>query len=425
MSEQEAVPGPRTSVIVAGARTPFGRLSGSLQHLAGSDLGAVAIGAALERAGVGPDEVGYVVMGQVLTAGAGQLPARQAAFAAGIPLEVPALTVNKVCLSGMEAIVLADQLVRAGDLDVVVAGGQESMSRAPRLLVQVLQDGRPGPAKMRDHATRDGLWDSFTDQTMGSLTEVTNAGDRWVSRADQDAFAARSHERARRAQREGLFDAEVVPAPVVEADGSPGSLSRDELPSDDATPEVLAGLAPAYRSDGTITSGSASASSDGACAVVVMAKAEAERRGLPWLAEIVGAGEVGGPDSTLQDQPANAIRAACARARVRPEDLDLVEINEAFAVVPLVSARRLGLDPERVNVNGGALALGHPIGVSGARITLHLALELARRGGGVGAAALCGGGGQGEAVVLRVPGPNDRASASASPASVPSPTQAT
>ena len=393
----------RTSVIVAGARTPIGRMSGALQDLTGSELGAVAIGAALDRAGVSPSGVDYVIMGQVLTAGAGQLPARQAAYLAGIPLEVPALTVNKVCLSGMESIVLADQLIRAGAFDVVVAGGQESMSRAPRLLVQVMQDGKPGPAKMRDHVARDGLWDSFTDQNMGSLTEGANTGDRFVARADQDAFAVRSHRRARRAGRSGLFDAEIVPVSVPQPTGSPTVVSGDELPSDDATEESMALLGPAYRSEGTITSGSASASSDGACAVVVMAKDEAERRGLPWLAEIGAYGMVGGPDSTLQEQPASAILAACEREGISPGDLDLVEINEAFAVVPILSARRLGLDPELVSVNGGALALGHPIGVSGARITLHLALELARRGGGIGAAALCGGGGQGEAVVLRVP----------------------
>jgi acetyl-CoA C-acetyltransferase len=393
----------RTSVIVAGARTPIGRMSGALADLAGSQLGSVAIRGALDRAGVSPSDVGYVIMGQVLTAGAGQLPARQAAYLAGIPLEVPALTVNKVCLSGMESIVLADQLIRSGAFDVVVAGGQESMSRAPRLLVQVMVDGKPGPAKMRDHVARDGLWDSFTDQNMGSLTEAANAGDLLVDRADQDAFAARSHRRARQASRSGAFDAELVPVPITAPDGSRAVVSADELPSDDVTEQSLAQLGPAYRAGGTITSGSASASSDGACAVVVMAKQEAVRRGLRWLAEIDASGMVAGPDSTLQEQPARAILAACDRAGISPADLDVVEINEAFAVVPIVSARRLGLDPERVNVNGGALALGHPIGVSGARITLHLALELARRGGGVGAAALCGGGGQGEAVVLRVP----------------------
>lgn len=393
----------RTSVIVAGARTPIGRMSGALQDLAGSELGGVAIRGALDRAGVSASDVGYVVMGQVLTAGAGQLPARQAAYLAGIPLEVPALTVNKVCLSGMESVVLADQLIRSGAFDVVVAGGQESMSRAPRLLVQVLQDGKPGPAKMRDHVARDGLWDSFTDQNMGSLTEAANAGDLFVDRTDQDAFAARSHRRARQAWRSGFFDAELVPVPVASPAGGRAVVSADELPSDDVTEESLARLGAAYRAEGTITSGSASASSDGACAVVVMAKSEAVRRGLPWLAEIDAYGMVAGPDSTLQEQPARAVLAACGRAGISPGDLDVVEINEAFAVVPIVSARRLGLDPERVNVNGGALALGHPIGVSGARITLHLALELARRGGGVGAAALCGGGGQGEALVLRVP----------------------
>jgi acetyl-CoA C-acetyltransferase len=256
---------------------------------------------------------------------------------------------------------------------------------------------------MRDHAARDGLWDSFTDQSMGSLTEATNTGDRFVARADQDAFAARSHRRARRAWRSGVFDAEIVPVTVPLSGGSPTVVSCDELPSDDVTNESMAQLGPAYRTGGTITSGSASASSDGACAVVVMAKEVAERRGLPWLAEVGAHGLVGGPDSTLQEQPARAIFAACDREEISPGDLDVVEINEAFAVVPIVSARRLGLEPDQVNVNGGALAIGHPIGVSGARIALHLAMELARRGGGTGAAGLCGGGGQGEAIVLRVP----------------------
>ena len=393
----------RSSVIVSGARTPIGRASGAFREIAGAELGGVAIMGALDRAGVPATDVEYVIMGQVLTAGAGQIPARQAAYLAGIPLAVPALTVNKVCLSGMESIVLADQLIRAGAFDVVVAGGQESMSRAPRLLVQVLRDGKPGPAKMRDHAARDGLWDSFTDQSMGSLTEATNTGDRFVSRADQDAFAARSHRRASRAWRSGVFDAEVVPVTAPPSTGPPVLVTRDEIPGGEVSQESLAQLSPAYRTGGTITSGSASASGDGACAVVVMAKQEAERRGLPWLAEVGAQGQVGGPDSTLQEQPARAILAACDREEISPGDLDLVEINEAFAVVPIVSARRLGLAPDRINVNGGALAVGHPIGVSGARITLHLAMELARRGGGIGAAGLCGGGGQGEAIVLRVP----------------------
>jgi acetyl-CoA C-acetyltransferase len=393
----------RSSVIVAGARTPVGRLAGALKGLSGAELGAVAIAGALARAGVAPADVQYVIMGQVLTAGAGQLPARQAAHGAGVPLDVPAVTINKVCLSGIDAIVLADQLIRAGALDVVLAGGQESMSRAPRLLVASREVAKPGGVTMRDHLVRDGLWDALTDQSMGSLTEASNAADGRFSRAEQDAFSARSHRLAVLASKEGVFDAEIVPVSLRDGSGDLVVMTTDEGPRPDLTVDSLALLHPAYSNQGTITSGSASQSSDGACAVVVMERGEAQRRGLTWIAEIGAHGLVAGPDSSLQEQPAHAIAAACDKEGVSPADLDLVEINEAFAVVPLASTRRLGLDPDRVNVNGGALAIGHPIGVSGARITLHLALELARRGGGVGAAALCGGGGQGEALILRSP----------------------
>jgi acetyl-CoA C-acetyltransferase len=336
-------------------------------------------------------------MGQVLTAGSGQIPARQAAYRAGIPLEVPAVTVNKVCLSGLDAIVLADQLIRAGAFDVVVAGGQESMSRAPRLLVLSRDGAKAGGVSMRDHAARDGLWDSFTDQTMGSLTEAANVGDRFFDRTEQEEYAARSHRLAVLAAGSGLLGPEIVPV------GDPDPVSADEGPRAELTAESLAFLHPAYRKDGTITSGTASQSGDGACALVLVERGEAERRGLGWIAEVGAHGLVAGPDTSLQDQPANAIAGACAREGLTATDLDLVEINEAFAVVTLSSAQRLGLDLDRVNVGGGALALGHPIGASGARIALHLVLELARRGGGVGAAALCGGGGQGEALILRVP----------------------
>jgi acetyl-CoA C-acetyltransferase len=392
----------RSSVIVAGARTPVGRLAGSLKGRSAVELGAVAIAGALDRAGVPPSDVEYVIMGQVLTAGAGQLPARQAAYAAGIPLDVPALSLNKVCLSGLDAVVLADQLIRAGAFDLVVAGGQESMSQAPRLLVPARDSRRPGGVSMRDHLARDGLWDAFTDQAMGSLTEACNVGAGFVARAEQDAFAARSHRLAVRAAGCGVFAQEIVPVPVTGGAGDHAVVSGDEGPRADVTAQSLAMPHPAYRKDGTITSMSASVSADGACAIVVMERAEAQRRGLTWIAEVGAHGMVAGPDSSLQHQPANAIAAACVREGLTVSDLDLVEINEAFAVVVLASIRRLGIDPGRVNVNGGALALGHPIGVSGARITLHLALELARRGGGVGAAGLCGGGGQGEALILRV-----------------------
>ncbi|HEY6793068.1 MAG TPA: acetyl-CoA C-acetyltransferase [Kineosporiaceae bacterium] len=393
----------RSSVIVAGARTPVGRLLGSLKDFSGAALGGVAIAGALRRAGVAPGDVQYVIMGQVLTAGAGQVPARQAAHAAGIPLTVPALTINKVCLSGIDAIALADQLIRAGEFDVVVAGGQESMTQAPHLLPKSREGFKYGDVTVRDHMAYDGLWDALTDQAMGGLTEAANATDRYFSRQEQDAFSARSHQLAARAAKNGLFEAEIVPVPIPQRKGDPVLFSTDEGVRADTTVETLSRLRPAFRPDGTITAGSASQISDGAAAVVVMEKGEAVRRGLTWLAEIGAHGVVAGPDSTLQDQPAAAILAACAKDGITPAELDLIEINEAFAVVGLASTRRLGLDPERVNVNGGAIAIGHPIGASGARITLHLALELARRGGGVGAAALCGGGGQGDALIVRVP----------------------
>ncbi|AUM16715.1 acetyl-CoA C-acetyltransferase [Rhodococcus ruber] len=392
-----------SSVIVAGARTPMGRLQGALKDFSGSDLGGVAIAGALAKAGVAPEQVEYVIMGQVLTAGAGQIPARQAAVAAGIPMDVPALTVNKVCLSGIDAIALADQLIRAGEFDVVVAGGQESMSRAPHLLEKSRAGFKYGDVTLRDHLAFDGLHDIFTDQAMGALTEAANTGAAAVSRAEQDAFAAASHQRAARAHKDGLFDDEIVPVSIPQRKGDPLVVTADEGIRPDTTAESLATLRPAFAPDGTVTAGSASQISDGAAAVVVMSKAKAEQLGLSWLAEIGRHGVVAGPDSTLQSQPARAIAKACAREGLEPAELDLVEINEAFAAVGIASARELGIDPARVNVNGGAIALGHPLGMSGARIVLHLALELARRGGGVGAAALCGGGGQGDALIVRVP----------------------
>ncbi|MBP2209920.1 acetyl-CoA C-acetyltransferase [Rhodococcus ruber] len=392
-----------SSVIVAGARTPMGRLQGALKDFSGSDLGGVAIAGALAKAGVAPEQVEYVIMGQVLTAGAGQIPARQAAVAAGIPMDIPALTVNKVCLSGIDAIALADQLIRAGEFDVVVAGGQESMSRAPHLLEKSRAGFKYGDVTLRDHLAFDGLHDIFTDQAMGALTEAANTGAAAVSRAEQDAFAAASHQRAARAQKDGLFDDEIVPVSIPQRKGDPLVVTADEGIRPDTTAESLAKLRPAFAPDGTVTAGSASQISDGAAAVVVMSKAKAEQLGLSWLAEIGRQGVVAGPDSTLQSQPARAIAKACAREGLEPAELDLVEINEAFAAVGIASARELGIDPARVNVNGGAIALGHPLGMSGARIVLHLALELARRGGGVGAAALCGGGGQGDALIVRVP----------------------
>ncbi|MEU2036890.1 acetyl-CoA C-acetyltransferase [Nocardia amamiensis] len=390
-----------TSVIVSGARTPVGRLLGGLKDFSGSDLGGFAIKAALEKGGVAPDQVDYVIMGQVLTAGAGQIPARQAAVAAGIPMDVPALTLNKVCLSGINAIALADQLIRAGEYEIVVAGGQESMSQAPHLLEKSREGFKYGDVTLRDHMAYDGLHDIFTDQAMGALTEQRNETDR-ISREDQDAFAAASHQRAAAAWKNGVFDDEVVPVAVPQRKGDPVLVTTDEGIRADTTAESLGKLRPAFSKSGTITAGTASQISDGAAAVVVMSKEKAQALGLSWIAEIGKAGVVAGPDSTLQDQPANAIAKACAREGIAPADLDLVEINEAFAAVGVASTRKLGIDPEKVNVNGGAIAIGHPLGMSGARILLHLVLELKRRGGGVGAAALCGGGGQGDALIVRV-----------------------
>ncbi|WP_336873658.1 acetyl-CoA C-acetyltransferase [Rhodococcus qingshengii] len=393
-----------SSVIVAGARTPMGRLLGSLKDLSGSDLGGIAIKGALDKSGVAPEQVEYVIMGQVLTAGAGQMPARQAAVAAGIPMNVPALSINKVCLSGIDAIALADQLIRAGEFDIVVAGGQESMSRAPHMLEKSREGFKYGDVTLRDHMAYDGLHDIFTDQAMGLLTEQVNQQETaHITRAEQDAFAAASHQNAARAWKDGLFDNEVVPVSIPQRKGEPIVFAQDEGIRADTTTESLGKLRPAFSKDGTITAGSASPISDGAAAVIVMSKTKAEELGLTWIAEIGAHGVVAGPDSTLQSQPARAIAKACAKEGIDPTDLDLVEINEAFAAVGIASTRELGLDPAKVNVNGGAIAVGHPLGMSGARIALHLALELQRRGGGIGAAALCGGGGQGDALIVRVP----------------------
>ncbi len=390
------------TVIVAGARTPTGRFRGNLGSMPATELGGIAIRGALERALLPPSTVGYVIMGQVVSAGAGQNPARIAAAEAGIPMSVPAVTINKVCLSGIDAIVLADQMIRAGDYDIVVAGGMESMSQAPHLL----PPGFPyGDITMHDSVERDGLWDYFTDQSMGALTEDTNAAGGGVIRTEQDAFAALSHLNAAKAWKDGLFDDEVVPVTVPQRRGDPTVVTKDEGIRTDVTAVSLAGLRPAFRRDGTITAGSSSPLSDGAAAVVLTSRGNAERLGLTWLAEIGSHATVAGPDSTLQLQPAHAIQAACAKSGIAPADLDLVEINEAFAAVGIVSTRELGVDPARVNTDGGAIALGHPLGMSGTRIVLHLALALARLGGGTGAAALCGGGGQGEALLLRVPVP--------------------
>jgi len=373
-------------------------LLGGLSSFTAADLGGIAIAAALDRSGVPAHDVEYVIMGQVLTAGAGQLPARQAAVAAGISMDVPALTVSKVCLSGIQSIILADQFIRTGDFSVIIAGGQESMSQAPHLLSGSRSGTKFGPITLLDHLAIDGLEDAFSCEAMGLLTEKTNDADP-LSRASQDAFSARSHQLA----AAGDFSAEIVNVSVRQRRGDSIVVSNDEGIRPGTTTETLATLAPAFRPDGTVTAGNASPISDGACALVIMQKDRAEAAGISWLAEVGAHGMVAGPDVSLQLQPANAIRLACDREGIDPADLDLVEINEAFAAVGLASAAALGIPLERINVTGGAIALGHPIGMSGARLVLHLALELKRRGGGIGAAALCGGGGQGDALIVRVP----------------------
>ena len=391
------------TVIVAGARTPIGRLLGGFKSLTAAELGGVAIKAALEKAGVTGDQVDYLIMGQVILAGAGQNPARTAGLAGGLPLGVPSITINKVCLSGLNAIATADQMIRAGEADIIVAGGMESMTNAPHLLPKSREGFKFGDVALVDSMAYDALYDQTTQQAMGALTEQYNAAKTKLTRAEQDEFAAASHQKAAAAWKNGVFDDEVVPVSIPQRKGDPVVISIDEGVRGETTAESLSGLRPAFSKDGTITAASSSQISDGACAVVVMSKAKATELGLEWLAEIGAHGMVAGPDSTLQMQPANATALACKKEGITPADLDLVEFNEAFAAVGIESARSLGLDPAKVNVNGGAIALGHPVGMSGARVVLHLALELKRRGGGVGAAALCGGGGQGDALIVKVP----------------------
>jgi len=393
---------PRQPVIVGAARTPVGRLLGSLASKSASELGGVAIAAALDRAGVGPDRVQYVIMGQVLQAGAGQITARQAAVAAGIGMSVPALTVNKVCLSGLDAIALASQLIRLGEYDVIVAGGMESMTRAPHLLVNSRAGYKYGPVTVEDSMALDGLTDAFDHLSMGESTE--NSGRKLgITRQEQDEFAALSHQRAAAAAKNGLFAAEIAGVPVIQK-GEQLTVTEDEGIRPGTTVETLARLRPAFGKDGTITAGTSSQISDGAAAVVVTSQPWAERAGLPVLAEIGAHGNVAGPDNSLHSQPSNAIGQALDKAGLAVSDLDLIEINEAFAAVAIQSMRDLGVGTDVVNVNGGAIAIGHPIGASGARLAVHLCYELARRGGGLGAAALCGGGGQGEALLFRVRG---------------------
>src|SRR5688572_14037818 len=391
------------SVIVGGARTPIGKLSGALKDFTAMDLGGIAIAKALERAGIGGDQVDYVIMGHVIQAGAGQITARQAAVKGGIPMNVPAITINKVCLSGVNAIALADQLIRAGEHEIIVAGGMESMTNAPHFLPKSREGVKFGDVKLVDSMAYDALFDQFTSQAMGLLTEECNAAAQNLTREEQDEFAAQSHQKAAVAWKNGVFDDEVVPVTIPQRKGDPIVVSTDEGVRGDTTAESLGRLRPAFSKEGTITAGTSSQISDGACAVVVMSQAKAEELGLTWIAEIGAHGQVAGPDSSLQLQPARAIEKAAAKDGIAVSDIDLFELNEAFAAVGIESARQLGASEDRVNVNGGAIALGHPVGMSGARIVLHLALELKRRGGGTGAAALCGGGGQGDALIIRVP----------------------
>lgn len=390
------------TVIVAGARTPIGKLMGGLSSLSAAQLGSAALSGALEKAGTEASEVDYVIMGQVIQAGSGQNPARSAALGAGIPAHIPAITVNKVCLSGLNAVATADQMIRAGECEVVLAGGMESMSQAPHLLPGSRRGFTYGDTALVDSMAYDALYDQATRQSMGALTESCNTGEVQVSREEQDELAAASHQRAAAAWEEGLFAEEVVPVQVPQRKGDPVTVSQDEGFRPGTTAESMSRLRPAFAADGAITAGTSSQISDGACALLVMSKRRAQEQGLSWIAEIGSHGMVAGPDSSLQLQPANAIVQACAKQGIAAESLDLVEINEAFAAVGLASSRQLGIDLEKVNVNGGAIALGHPVGMSGARVLLHLALELKRRGGGTGAAGLCGGGGQGDALILTV-----------------------
>jgi acetyl-CoA C-acetyltransferase len=389
------------SVIVGSARTPIGKLSGAFAGLSAMDLGGVAIKAALERAGVDAEQVDYVLMGQVLQAGSGQITARQAAVNGGIPMSVPAMTINKVCLSGINAVYLADQMIRNGDAEVVVAGGMESMTNAPYLLPGARAGYRMGNNEVVDSMINDGLWCAFDAVHMGAGTEnyVGQVGN--ITRAEQDEAAARSHERAAAAQKDGRFADEIAPVSIKQRKGDPLVVDTDEGVRPGTTAESLAGLRPAFSKDGTITAGNASQISDGGAAIVMTSRAKAEELGVTPLAELIGYGMVAGPDTSLLHQPSRSIKRALEANDMTPSDVDLFELNEAFAAVGIASMRDLGIKDDIVNVNGGAIALGHPVGMSGARVVLTIINELRRRGGGVGAAALCGGGGQGDAAIVR------------------------
>jgi acetyl-CoA C-acetyltransferase len=390
------------SVIVSFARTPIGKLSGALASCTAMDLGGRAIGAALERGGVGPEQVDYVIMGHVLQAGQGQITARQAAAKAGVPMTVPAITVNKVCLSGLNAVYLADQMIQAGDAEIVVAGGMESMTNAPYLLPKARSGYRMGNGELVDSLIQDGLWCAFDCVHMGSGTEQYTAQVGGISRADQDEMAARSHERAATAQKEGRFADEIAPVSIPQRKGDPIVVEEDEGVRPETTAESLASLKPAFAPDGSITAGNASQISDGGAATIVTSRSKAEELGLSPVAELVSFGMVAGPDTSLLRQPSRAIKRALEPIDKTVADLDLIELNEAFAAVGLASMQDLGVTDDIVNVNGGAIALGHPIGMSGTRVLLTLVNELHRRGGGLGAAALCGGGGQGDAAIVSV-----------------------
>ena len=388
------------TVIVAGARTPIGKLSGGLGSFSATDLGGVAIAGALERAGIKPEQIDYVFMGQVIQAGTGQITARQAATKGGIPLDVPASTINKVCLSGLNAIYLADLLINAGEADIVVAGGMESMTQAPYLLPGARAGYRIGDATLVDSMMYDGLFCAFDNCAMGLGTERYNGAD-GVSRERQDAFSALSHERAAAAIKDGKFAEEIVGVTVPQRKGDPLVVDTDEGVRPETTAESLGKLRPAFDKTGTITAGNASQISDGGAAVIVTSKSKAEELGLSPIGELVSYGQVAGPSPSLLHQPSHAISVALAKAGLATGDIDIFEINEAFAAVGLASADDLGLGEDVVNVNGGAVALGHPVGMSGTRLALTALLELKRRGGGTAAVALCGGGGQGDAAILR------------------------
>ena len=387
------------TVIVSGARTPIGKLSGAFASLTAMDLGGVAIAEALRRAGITGEQVDYVFMGQAIQAGQGQITARQAALKGGVPMNVPSTTINKVCLSGLNSIYLADLMINAGEADIVVAGGMESMTRAPHLLDGARSGIRIGDATLVDSMMYDGLTCTIDNCAMGLSTENYAAGA--ISRERQDELAAASHQKAAAAIESGRFEVEIAPVTIPQRKGDPKVISVDEGVRGETTTESLGGLRPAFTKDGTVTAGNASQISDGGSAVVMMSKAKADELGVTPLGELVAYGQVAGPDASLLTQPSRAIAQALGKAGLSVSDLDIVELNEAFAAVGLASIDELGLDASIVNVNGGAIALGHPLGMSGNRVAITALYELGRRGGGTAAVALCGGGGQGDAAILR------------------------